>query len=385
MHQFDELGEKIFFNLDINQMITENQQIKFSSNFIEIKMNKNLIDNHNILSNFFNTNQKKFYNKEDLSNLNYNFVKSKENNHLRNCTKEDFELFEINQNCILGIKIHYLKKKSSSICLIDDFMIKSKVEKFMKIFLSSFFNFGNNYNNIANTIDSDKNSYSMEILKFLQDTPIILSNYISEILSVDNIFIDSIHYCKCELAKDMDCEQNLNKKKNDKISNFISNNCENFVKHNLNITSNDFTKENEKKYDISNEDFGFFLSNANHCILEEYFVKFFSVKNNKRINNLDTDLINLFDVNHFVSHDEHKEKYINKIIAGTNNYLLGILLLIIVISVLYMGYLVIKSFIGKYLAAKKDYYKDEEEEQSEINLKGRTKLKEKNKELDSLY
>jgi hypothetical protein len=453
--------QKTFFSLNLNSLLLSesdmpkiNLSFKNPKNSNDLKkQNKESIASeannklHSLYKNIFNikstlnkgSEYKHYFNKEDFKDFKILLgEKLQKKTYLPLCIQEDFEIKELNSECVLGKKVFYFSKKKNIICAIDNYILKLKKANFIKNYLTVLTNLY-----LANAEESSKSEHIPEKISLLlnQIEPIFkieLENYIPEILNTENFLVEKVENCNCDLLRDFDCDENLKTeasntnifKKNLIDKNKIYESC---IKY-LNLISQPAAESNNEKYNdkITNKNtdkntnfinnplenlkpnnFEVFKNSANTCLIGEklwktilsekaegFKIRFHLEKNLLSISelvsekNLNYDLIASKDIN--VNHNKEigadannviKEKDEDSFKANENagfGFLVISFIAVVLILVVYMGYLVIKNMLAAYFPYKKARNDEHYDDPSEVGLKVKAKTG-RSKELDSIY
>jgi len=338
----EELGQKVFFSINFNELLTQNvdpKSLKVTLNYknqskelangnkLNIKnsqiseVDKNL---NSLYENIFNinvgskkhSNYKYYFNHEDMKNINI-LLKEKfqKKSHLPDCKLDDFEIIQLTNENILGKKISLFTKKKNKICALENFLLSQKQIKFLKNLMNSFIQL-NLINSISlNDSKDNKSSYISDdkISLYLNDLEnnlkINLENYIYEILNTENFMIHKIENSLCEIQKDFECLENAHFKleinyKNINVfaKNSILQYCEQFKTYITKINSFNFFDKSSalNQNNLKVSDFAIMKSEGNSCIIAEFLLKILNsinlTKTTKIKINYDMSLMNLTDL-----------------------------------------------------------------------------------------
>lgn len=346
---FKELASKVFIKINLSELLSENHELrKITSYYDTLNAYNNYKKNHNstsvnnnatILSILDNINPPELSNNSNLSfdshvaeanahikeknNLQSTEVfiseinSQKNSGFLRKCDNDDFEAFDFGSSCILGSKLNFLKRKSNTICLVDSFIFNRKKNIFINNLLAyllginiSTQNFNNenpssNENNHSNNIfltSSILDKLHFFSIEETQNWRLGLENYIPELLNTEKFLVEKIQTCKCNIEKDLECDERqdqstnqflLNNDKNiypnDQSKSYSSNsgntiydNCNNFISQFLKPSAANKQKVNINLESIGN--FEIFISAANSCQLEEKQKKILSINSRQILN-----------------------------------------------------------------------------------------------------
>jgi hypothetical protein len=409
----EDVGEKIIFNLDLNELILKNNLHK--ENFINIRddkihffnydtneLEKNLNHNYENLISKIST-QKEFYDKEDLKELNdiENIKSVIYSSIIYPCKDEDFEEFKLTDDCILGRKSSYLVKKGTSICVMKNFVLKQKKKKFLDKFINSLFLLDltqlsdpnlninlikkNNENLNENENENFSNRQKLHYLNKNKEKIFSeLENYYPEVYSTEEIFTKNTHLCKCVPKIDYECDANfdynfntnngikfskeniLDLMKLNKENNTTIDNCKNYIER-----LDDKTNINNNNADNNNKDYKIYISSANICLLDDKHLYLF----NTNFEEWNKNSLNI----------EGKVNELNTEDKKNSGRSLGIMvtvfLIVIFVLMIYMGVLVFQRLFVNFF---KDKNKRENEDEDIVTLKS-NKIIKRNKELDNLY
>lgn len=384
---------------------------------------------------------KHYFNKEDAQNFKSLLSKQlQKKTYLPACKQEDFEITELNSECVLGKKVFYYAKKKNIICAVDNFILQKKKAEFIKNYLTVLVNLylANSQKDSAKSQEHTAEKISLFLKQVEPLFKLDLENYIPEILNGENFMVEKIENCSCDLLKDFECDENLQKEATlannnfNKKSLFDKNSIyENCVKY-LNYISNpaaeskstkNSTNENKSESSIPKNanEFEVFKSAANSCFIGEKLSKvILSAKAENKSFKIDllqeTSILSISELltgknfyynlisNKANDRDNNNDKGKSSSKANSNpdiiqekdadsfkvneqagfGFLVIAFIAVVFVLFVYLGYLVIKNMIASYFPYKKARSDEHYDEPSVVGLKVRTRAG-KSKELDSIY